>query len=35
MGGPKAEDFRPAARRAIDQMIEFYRNAIAQSRDAK
>ncbi|MBE2215356.1 MAG: hypothetical protein IAE82_15895 [Opitutaceae bacterium] len=29
MGGPTAEDYRPAARRAIDQMIEFYRNAIA------
>lgn len=34
MGGPHSEDFRPVARRAIDQMIEFYRNAIAQSRRA-
>jgi len=28
MSGPRAEDYRPAARRAIDQMIEFYRNSI-------
>lgn len=29
MSGPYAEDFRPAAKRAIDQMIEFYRNSIS------
>jgi hypothetical protein len=31
MGGPEPEDFRPVARRAIDQMIEHYRNAIAKA----
>jgi len=35
LGGHHAEDYRPAARRAIDQMIEFYRNAIATSQAKK
>ena len=35
MSGPHAEDYRPVARRAIDQMIEFYRNAIAAATPKK
>jgi hypothetical protein len=35
MGGPHAEDYRPVARRAIDQMIEFYRNALAAATPKK
>ena len=31
MSGPQPEDYRPVARRAIDQMIEFYRNAIVKA----
>jgi hypothetical protein len=29
MGGPDPEDYRPVARRAVDQMIEFYRSVLA------
>ncbi len=28
VGGPSSEDFRPAAERALEQMIELYRSAI-------
>ena len=35
MSGPQPEDYRPVARRAIDQMIEFYRNALAASQPKK
>lgn len=33
LSGPQAEDFRPAARRAIDQMIEYYVHAINRTAD--
>jgi len=35
MSGPQPEDYRPVARRAIDQMIEFYRNALAAAQPKK